>query len=816
MNYSQKHKPINPDEDIVEITENYSHKVNTIADIRLLINPPDRVWVSGYYEKGDGAFGSNIFEWDSTSVKDDNGGTVIKLDGVVTGRYLLRYSGAVNVKWFGAVGDGVTDDTSSFIALEVSVTSEKINLLGNIYLVTVIPTNNDYYNGSFKVGTVYTKMKDEAVDHPMKGDVSLVLGGGRQHWWGMSLFYRPENNILYMMAVPASKHASSYGSPLQLFTSVDRGQTFDGGKTIYTSERVVSDVVAGNMSNVVIGALLQTRDEATDTPRNDYIQSTDFGTTWTLTEDVLSGSSPIFPYGDLIEDGTDRYVFGYGGNEIRYAKTVDAGLNWTTGVAVPFDGTNWQAEASVVKVDTNKYFMFIRRENTTLAISKATSLDGIWSTPIDTGIDLDSNPVYARVEGGRVYVYMYSRSFGGDILDEENTVQLIDTNASDLYDSMLLLPNVRTVGTLPSRAIGYPILVKIGNEFVWTVNTGETDVSTNDTSNSMVLIGKSDGVVNSSFSYANQGLQSANMIDNATFNHWTRASSFVGITSNTNVADRWYIITSGTTATITKTELTPKKSRLFPHNPAYGMGISATADDYIGLAQRHKGKDSVLSIMNNVITATVWGYGEIPSRVSSTVNVNFGTGGSASGSSTTNATVTSSANSVWCVTTTIPAIVSSAPTIADDCYIDFIINSSLVSAWDCVITGVQFEKSPNFSIIETIPPNEERSKLDRFVQSKKYLGSQEIGTCAALTPTLGSTHINTCEMTATPTVTILNGNSLDFEVYPAGQFGTDTNFAGESKNGFSIRTTVPDIISGRAYVLRCKADSEIDILIDAE
>jgi hypothetical protein len=62
------------------------------------------VWVSGYHTKGDGAFGSNIFEWDSASTDADNGGTIIKLDSVVTGRYKLRYSGAVNVKWFGAVG----------------------------------------------------------------------------------------------------------------------------------------------------------------------------------------------------------------------------------------------------------------------------------------------------------------------------------------------------------------------------------------------------------------------------------------------------------------------------------------------------------------------------------------------------------------------------------------------------------------------------------------------------------------------------------------------------------------------------------------
>ena len=76
--------------------------VNTIADLKSISNPPPTVWVSGYHDKGDGAFGSNIFEWDSTSTDADNGGTIIEVTGIVTGRYKLRYDGAVNVKWFGA------------------------------------------------------------------------------------------------------------------------------------------------------------------------------------------------------------------------------------------------------------------------------------------------------------------------------------------------------------------------------------------------------------------------------------------------------------------------------------------------------------------------------------------------------------------------------------------------------------------------------------------------------------------------------------------------------------------------------------------
>ena len=86
---------------------------DTIATLRASNLTPSTIYVTGYHTKGDGAFGSNIFRWNPTSTEDDNGGTIIKLDSVATGRYELQYDGAVNVKWFGAKGDGVTDDTAA-------------------------------------------------------------------------------------------------------------------------------------------------------------------------------------------------------------------------------------------------------------------------------------------------------------------------------------------------------------------------------------------------------------------------------------------------------------------------------------------------------------------------------------------------------------------------------------------------------------------------------------------------------------------------------------------------------------------------------
>lgn len=68
------------------------------------------VFVLGYHYAGDGGGGAYYLDpMDHSS--DDNGGTVIvAADG---GRWKLQHTGSVSIRQFGAVGDGVTDDTGA-------------------------------------------------------------------------------------------------------------------------------------------------------------------------------------------------------------------------------------------------------------------------------------------------------------------------------------------------------------------------------------------------------------------------------------------------------------------------------------------------------------------------------------------------------------------------------------------------------------------------------------------------------------------------------------------------------------------------------
>ncbi len=86
-------------------------EVTSIENLRETAGVQSQMAVlSGYYEPGDG--GGGLFYYDINSNSADNGGTVIKPSSVSgEGRWMRLYdANIVNIKWFGAKGDGAFDN----------------------------------------------------------------------------------------------------------------------------------------------------------------------------------------------------------------------------------------------------------------------------------------------------------------------------------------------------------------------------------------------------------------------------------------------------------------------------------------------------------------------------------------------------------------------------------------------------------------------------------------------------------------------------------------------------------------------------------
>lgn len=87
----------------------------TVAALRLAVNPDNTKLYQtlGYYNINDG--GDSRYYWDPTDIaSSDDGGSVLTVTGVASGRMKLIASTQVNVKQFGAVGDGVTNCLGAF------------------------------------------------------------------------------------------------------------------------------------------------------------------------------------------------------------------------------------------------------------------------------------------------------------------------------------------------------------------------------------------------------------------------------------------------------------------------------------------------------------------------------------------------------------------------------------------------------------------------------------------------------------------------------------------------------------------------------
>lgn len=85
-----------------------NYNVANLAALKALTDRPPLVVMDGFIAAGDG--GGGAFWWSTGSSASPNDGTTVQCTSGPEGRYIRAYSGAANVRWFGATGLGLADD----------------------------------------------------------------------------------------------------------------------------------------------------------------------------------------------------------------------------------------------------------------------------------------------------------------------------------------------------------------------------------------------------------------------------------------------------------------------------------------------------------------------------------------------------------------------------------------------------------------------------------------------------------------------------------------------------------------------------------
>jgi len=144
------------------------YEVSTIAALKAVavasLTTGAQANVQGYYSASD-ATGVRSYVYNSASTATDNGGTVIQPTSGA-GRWLLDYSGPVNVMWFGAKADGLSDDTAAVQAAINAVSSGgTVRVPSGVYLIATATGTTEIAAHDDGTCPGYPSIAPEAVEY---------------------------------------------------------------------------------------------------------------------------------------------------------------------------------------------------------------------------------------------------------------------------------------------------------------------------------------------------------------------------------------------------------------------------------------------------------------------------------------------------------------------------------------------------------------------------------------------------------------------------------------------------------------------------
>jgi hypothetical protein len=718
---------------------------------------------------------------------------------------------------FGAKGDGVTDDTAVFNAVPPELLGSRIDLKGFAYKVAAIPKNARYFNGDFVTPGGAVSLRRNPLDNPIDGNSIVAMGDGLQHYWCFDAITLLNKQVMALVK-PAHRHDRSAGSPIFAMYSEDSGVTFSKQVTVHSyPDADIADLKIVDMGDRV-GVLVTVIPFNTAlSPRTDFWYTTELISTWTILENV---APYVFVYGPSqpLVSGTpgQSYIcYGYASNESYSLVTNDKGLTWTRQTMSGLLGV----EPYVVRVGTeNKWIAFVRGA-ANLRIS--TSVDQVnWSALVDTGVPLGNHPVQAIVDRGRLFVYLFARDFTPATIEFENRCTVIEDDPQYVFANKMFKNKAgRTALKGANRSLGYMTIIPDGraeDEFIYFVNASETDNSTTQPSVSHVYVGHT-----ARHMMLPRSLHAGeNLLHNPTFDFWDRGDSFpaTGI-STISTANRWRFNPSGSVANVEKVSLTMNQSKLLPFRGQYGYKITATAEDFIGLEQRHFNRDLFFKVQENTILFQIWGMGNPPNTLRFQCVRDADNGDAPVSASQLVVTTTQPANGIWKATARLVVVpifstLAAPKTVGANPSVTFSLSSFLSTAMDFTILGMKAELGQEFTPFAPTDVISERVKCANHMQVFSYDAFTAIANGYVLDTVTGEYFFEYPEMVKTPSVQF-SAIGSNLTVYPQNQDVTAlTASSVRRSSGILIATKSSSVLAFAPSFLRVKSGGSFKIYLE--
>ncbi|MFA5040001.1 MAG: hypothetical protein WC464_00005, partial [Bdellovibrionales bacterium] len=381
--------------------------VGTIAALRTTVySGQPFVSVTGYYTAEDN-IGVREYYWDATSTEADNGGTIIAVTGVATGRWKMKHSGAVNVKWFGAKCDGATDDTvETGLAKAVGDIIIEGDTINTSTTMTSYYGNGTVYSSVGVLNTKFSKMGSISTDSNIKlRKISCVIrqDTASSGWYAINDTGHKPVGVNPALAVDVNGDlVLSYN-----FTATDVGSLVIGQDETYANLGVDAGASVGDTSSTI--KLYKNFEAEVNLSASTIVESTYFLGTGTVINNGNGTSTITFPAG--ASSSIIPYIVDKGARKTslisKTASSITVGQYERFSGYIYYDGTAWQVSTGAYTKPTMSFTAGV------LTVTHETLL----STEATVTVTERSGAIVAQNDGYSATTFtVVFRDFAGTIL----------------------------------------------------------------------------------------------------------------------------------------------------------------------------------------------------------------------------------------------------------------------------------------------------------------------------------------------------------------------------------------------------------------